>query len=70
MQKEKKIPNSIYPISDLTEIGMKIYLEDEDNVNSVRVIVSQFKKNNAALGWGIKVVKDHVANKMMILRVK
>jgi hypothetical protein len=59
-----------YPLIDLTSVGSKIILEPSDNVNSVRAIVSTFKKNNSHLGWEIKVVKDHFTNQMMILRTK
>jgi hypothetical protein len=59
-----------YPLSDLTSVGSKIILEPSDNVNSVRAIVSTFKKNNSQLGWELKVVKDHFTNQMMILRTK
>ena len=60
----------IYPLNDLTSIGSKIILEPTDKLNSVRAIVSTFKKNNSHLGWEIKVVKDHFTNQMMILRTK
>jgi hypothetical protein len=66
----KKEYAGIYPLSDLTSVGSKIILEPTDNLNSVRAIVSNFKKNNPELGWEIKVVKDHFANQMMILRTK
>jgi hypothetical protein len=59
-----------YPLGDLTSVGSKIILEPSDNVNSVRAIVSTFKKNNSQLGWELKVVKDHFTNQMMILRTK
>ena len=59
-----------YPLSDLTSVSSKIILEPSDNVNSVRAIVSTFKKNNSQLGWELKVVKDHFTNQMMILRTK
>lgn len=67
MVKGKK---SIYPIEDLISVNDKILLDENDNINSIRAVVSQFKKYNPHLGWEIKVVKNHEQDCMMIIRVK
>jgi hypothetical protein len=65
MPKEK-----ILPLEQLTSVNDKIVLDESDNLNSVRALVSQFKKNNLHLGWEIKVVKEHTIGKMIVIRVK
>lgn len=67
MAKDKK---RLYPLESLTTLGDKIPLDENDNIASVRVIVSNYVKLNIHLGWELKVVKDHFTNKMMIIRTK
>jgi len=45
-----------------------IPLDDDDNLQSVRSVVSNFKRRHNFTGV-IKVVKDHANNRHMIIRM-
>ena len=63
-----KYSKSMYPLHELRKIGDMIPLDDDDNLQSVRSVVSNFKRRHNFAGV-IKVVKDHANNRHMIIRM-
>lgn len=70
MSTDIKPISSLYPFQELKKVGDKITLDENDNIPSIRAMVSMFKKSNPKLEWTIKVVKDYFTDNYMILRTK
>ena len=63
-----KFSKSIYKLNELKNVGDMILLDETDNLQSVRSVVSNYKRRHNFKGV-MKVVKDHVNNRHMIIRL-